>query len=243
MGRPFSFAMRCWRDLRHGRPARSSPGGLATVRGRLQPRTRPGSHPDRPVKLLAQDVGVPSMTGGVTEYVHHDVEQLYLCVPPGHITWSVDGEDADRCVCVFPYASVKARDILAGLLLGGPKSVPVAAASSQLDRGSRNGLSKTRPKYLDSRTAMCLTSLEGRSPAFGLTCGHDGAGQQWRVRVSVRCSLRNALRVARMWHAPRLPATEPAAGTRGNGCVGAGTLGASEGSRGIRHQPGPIRRG
>jgi len=32
-----------------------------------------------------------------------------------------------------------------------------------------------------NRTRM--TSLEGRSPAFGLTCGHDGAGQQWRVRV------------------------------------------------------------
>src|SRR6185312_3061942 len=75
-----------------------------------------------------------------------------------------------------------------------------------------------------NRTRM--TSLEGRSPAFGLTCGHDGAGQQWRVRVSVRCSLRDALACGT--HVARAEAGQPLNQLRVPGATAAWARGRSE---------------
>jgi hypothetical protein len=49
---------------------------------------------------------VPGMTGGVAEYVDHDVEQLHFVVPPGHVTRSVDGQGVDCLVRVCPDAPV-----------------------------------------------------------------------------------------------------------------------------------------
>jgi hypothetical protein len=78
-------------------------------------------HPDCAVELLAQDVGVPGVAGGVGEHMDHDVEQLHVVVPPGHVTGSVDGEGIDRRVRVLPHAPVEADDLVAGLVLGGPE--------------------------------------------------------------------------------------------------------------------------
>jgi hypothetical protein len=78
-------------------------------------------HPDCAVDLLAQDVGVPGVPGGIGEHMDHDVEQLHVSAPPGNVTGSVDGESIDRRVLVFPYAPVEADDLVAGLVLGGPE--------------------------------------------------------------------------------------------------------------------------
>src|SRR5262245_10891921 len=66
--------------LRWGVERISRPGGLLDRRSPLlpicavvfNPGRALGVHPDCAVELLAEDVGVPSMTGGVVEYVNHD---------------------------------------------------------------------------------------------------------------------------------------------------------------------------
>ena len=104
-----------------GRPARSSRAGLP---GRCRFRTgrAPRVRPDSAVELLAQDVGVPGMAGGLAEQVDHDVEQLHVGArPPRHVAGGVDGERVDRRVRVLPHAPVEADDLVAGLVLGRPQ--------------------------------------------------------------------------------------------------------------------------
>ena len=80
--------------------------------------------PATAVELLAQDVEVPGVPGGLDRHVHEQVVQVGVGrAPPRHVRGRVEGERLDRLVGERRDAAVEVEHLLGRLVLGRPHVV------------------------------------------------------------------------------------------------------------------------